>query len=150
MDNSTTNDRIEAAIGALNSRKGLSFRAAAIEFGIDRTTLARRFRGKSVTRAEASSSHRRNLTDVEEDTLLGYIDSLTNRFIPPTSQIIRNLAEELISRPVGKNWTAGFIKRHSHRLSSVYLPSLDRSRVSAESPSAFEHFYALVLLYSHF
>lgn len=148
MNYSTTNGRIEVAIEALKSQEGLSVRAAAREYGVDRSTLGRRFNGECRTRAEAASIHRQNLTDVEEDTLIGYINSLTDRHIPPTPQLVRNLAEELISRPVGKNWTAQFIKRHSHRLTSVYLRPLDRARVSAESSSHFDHFYALVLLFS--
>jgi Tc5 transposase DNA-binding domain len=76
---------------------------------------------------------------------LGYIDSLTDRHISATSQIIRNLAEEIIQRPVGKNWTSEFIKRHSKRICSTYLHPLNRVRVSAESVTMFERFYALVL-----
>ena len=98
-------DRINSAISALDSQKGLSIRAAAIKCGVNRTTLGRRYNGESQSRAAATSAHHQNLTDVEEDTLIGYINSLTDRHIPPTPQIVRNLAEELISRPVGKNWT---------------------------------------------
>jgi transcriptional regulator with XRE-family HTH domain len=84
MDISTTNDRIELAIGALNSQKGLSFKAAAIEYRVDRLTLARRFNGKCLSRTAATLIYHQNLTDVEEDTLISYINSLTDRFIPPT------------------------------------------------------------------
>jgi hypothetical protein len=39
IDISTTNDRIELAIDALNSQKELSFRAIAIKYKVDRSTL---------------------------------------------------------------------------------------------------------------
>jgi Tc5 transposase DNA-binding domain len=77
--------------------------------------------------------------------LLGYIDRLTDRHIPPTTQIIRNLAEELVNGPVGKNWTARFVQRHKDRISSTYLRPLDRARCSAENSTAFKHFYRLIL-----
>jgi Tc5 transposase DNA-binding domain len=144
---SAKNARIRAAMDHLDSQDVLNYAAAARAFKVDPTTLARRYRGKTVSRAEANSTYRQRLNNVQEDTLLRYIDTLTDRHIPPTSQIIRNLAEEIIKGPVGKNWTADFIKRHSERICSVYLRPLDRARVSAESITAFEHFYTLVLCY---
>jgi transposase-like protein len=96
-------DRIKSAIDALDSQKGLSVRAAATKYGVNRTTLGRRYNGESQSRAAATSMHHQNLTNVEEDTLISYINNLTDRHIPPTPQIVQNLAEELILRPVDKN-----------------------------------------------
>jgi Tc5 transposase DNA-binding domain len=150
MNNSTKNDRISAALEALDSQKSLNYTAAAREFGEHGTTLMRRYCGKSVSREESHSETRQRLNNIQEDELLRYIDTLTDRFVPPTTQIIKNLAEEILKGPVGKNWTTEFIKRHSARVSSVYLRSLDRARVSAESPATFEHFYQLVYIFSQF
>jgi Tc5 transposase DNA-binding domain len=144
---STKNGRIEAALDQLKSQKILNYAAAARDHDVHRTTLARRYCGKTVSRAEANSTYRQRLNDVQEDTLLRYIDSLTDRHIPPTSQIIRNLAEEILKGPVGKNWTSNFIRRHSDRIDSRYLRLIDRVRVSAESIPLFKHFYTLVLSY---
>jgi len=48
---------------------------------------------------------------VQEEVLIGHINMLTAQSIPPTSQIVKNLAEEIISgKPVGKNWTSDFVK----------------------------------------
>jgi transposase-like protein len=49
MDNSTKNDRIEAALNALDSQKKLNYTAVSREYGIDRRTLARRYCGESVS-----------------------------------------------------------------------------------------------------
>jgi Tc5 transposase DNA-binding domain len=142
---SAKNAQIDAAMAQLDSQKTLNYAAAARAFGIHPTTLARRYKGKTVSRAEANSTFRQRLNNTQEDTLLRHIDTLTDRHIPPTSQIIRNLAEEILKGPVGKNWTSNFIKRHSERICSVYLRPLDRARASAESVAVFERFYALVL-----
>jgi Tc5 transposase DNA-binding domain len=142
---STKNARIEAAMAMLDSQSTLNYAEAARAFDIHPTTLARRYRGQTGSREEANLNYRQCLNSTQEDTLLGYIDSLTDRHIPATSQIIKNLAEEIIQRPVGKNWTSEFIKRHSKRICSIYLRPLDRARVSAESVTMFERFYALVL-----
>jgi hypothetical protein len=46
---STKNDRIKAAIDELNSQKALNYAAAARANNIDRTTLSRRYNGKTVS-----------------------------------------------------------------------------------------------------
>jgi Tc5 transposase DNA-binding domain len=144
---STKNDRINAALDALDSQTVLNYAAAARAHNIDRTTLSRRYKGKTVSRAEANSTYRQRLNDVQEDTLLRYIDTLTDRHIPPTSQNVRNLAEEILKGLVGKNWIGYFLKRHVDRIDSHYLRPLDRARASAESIPLFKHFYTLVLSY---
>lgn len=137
--------QIEAAIAHLKAAAKPNYAQTARTFGIQETTLRRRFLGLTASRALTNSEHRQLLNDVQEDTILRYIDRLTDKFIPPTTQIIRNLVEELIGRPVGKNWAAGFVERHKDRICSKYLRPLDRTRAHAEKASVFEQFYQLVL-----
>ena len=113
--------QIERTIAHLNCEKQLSYRATAKLFGIEPSTLRRRHQGITVSRTKAFSTFHQRLNNVQEDELLRYINSLTDRHMPPTTQIIKNLAEEMLKGPVGKNWTAGFIKRHSKRIYNVYL-----------------------------
>jgi Tc5 transposase DNA-binding domain len=140
-------DQIDAAMAYLRAQKKPNYAAAARTYGVEPTTLRRRFLGLTRSRALANSEDRQLLNNVQEDTLLGYIDRLTDKHIPPTTQIIKNLAEEILSRPVGKNWPAGFINRHKNRVCSIYLRPLDRARVSSENATVFKHFYRLVLLF---
>jgi Tc5 transposase DNA-binding domain len=135
----------EATLNDLESQAIINYAATAKRWDIERTTLARRHQRKTTSRANADSKHRQSLTKVQEDTLLEYIDYLTTRSMPPTSQIVQNLAEEIADASLGKNWTSRFIKRHQNRITSIYLRPIDKSRVSAESKSIFEQFYALVL-----
>ena len=139
--------QIELAIAHLNRQKTPNYAATARAYGVQRTTLWRRHKGLNESHAVASSKHRKNLTEVEEKELLRYINAMTDRQIPPTTQIIINLAEELLHGPVEKNWTARFIKRHSEYIFSYYLCFLDHVYVSAENTAVFEHFYSLVLLF---
>ncbi|ERF75560.1 hypothetical protein EPUS_08972 [Endocarpon pusillum Z07020] len=113
--------QMEAAIAHLNRQSSLNYTEVAKTHGIAPTTLARRHQGLSVSRAEATSTYHQRLNN-----------------------IIKNLAEEIIKRPIGKNWTARFIKRHSTRICSHYLHPLDRERASAESITVFERFYNLL------
>jgi hypothetical protein len=53
----TKNDRIDAALDQLDSQLTLNYVAAARDNHIHPTTLARRYNGKSVSRAEANSKY---------------------------------------------------------------------------------------------
>jgi Tc5 transposase DNA-binding domain len=142
--------QIERAIAHLNAQERPNYAAAVKLFEIDRTTLWRRYKSLTVSRAEANSTYRQRLNNTQEDELLRYINNLTDRHIPLTTQIIKNLAEEMLKGPVRKNWIAEFIKRHSKRIYSFYLQSLNHARASAESITVFQHFYALVYTYFSF
>jgi hypothetical protein len=61
---STKNDRIKAAMDQLDRQKVLNYAAAARDHYIGPRTLARRYNGKPVSRAEANSTYRQRLNDV--------------------------------------------------------------------------------------
>jgi hypothetical protein len=46
---STKNDRIKAAMDQLDSQRALNYAAAARDYNTHRTTLARRYNGKTVS-----------------------------------------------------------------------------------------------------
>jgi hypothetical protein len=95
-----------------------------------------------------------NLTSNQEEELIKVINDLSFRGLPPTSSIVRNLAEEMVSRLVGKNWTGQFIKRHKARLKSIYLRNMDNMRVKAEYGPMIQLFFRmvciLIVLYDYF
>ena len=103
----------EAAFDYLDRQEHINYTEAAKIHGTTRWTLQRRYTSKCGSRQEANSKYRQRLNDVQEDTLLRYIDELTNRSIPPTTQIVRNLAEEIIGSTVGDHWATSFVKHHS-------------------------------------
>ena len=103
MAQSTHNARIELAIADLANQTKPNYIAIAKKYGVARITLRDRYLGQSLSVQAAASKYRQRLTLVQEEALIEYINSLTNRRLPPTSRIIRNLAEEIIGRPIGKN-----------------------------------------------
>ena len=135
--NSSKITQMEAAIAHLNRQKSVSYAEVAKIYGLDPSTLARRHKGITVSRTEATSIFRQRLNNTEEDTFLSYIDSLTDRYIPPTTKIIKNLTEEIVRGPIEKNWTARFIQRHSNHICSLYLRSLDHICTFVESITVF-------------
>jgi hypothetical protein len=88
--------RIQAAITDLESQDHRHITVTAKQWGVARETLSKRFRGETGSNQDATSYARRQLTDIQEKTLIQYINKLSNRGLPPTPQIMKNLAEEII------------------------------------------------------
>ena len=140
------NARIEAAIADLESQDRQNIAATAKKWGVARETLSKRFRGETVSNQEANSYARRQLTDTQEKTLIQYINKLSNRGLPPTPQIVKNLAEEITNTKLGPNWVSRFCKRHQKDLKSVYLRTIDHKRKVTDNSAYFQHFYEHVCL----
>ena len=64
--------------------------------------------------------------------------------MPPTSAIVKNLAEEIRGWRIGKNWTGDFIKCYKDRLTSLYLRNIDNLHVGAEYAPMFKLYFDLV------
>jgi Tc5 transposase DNA-binding domain len=135
------NARIQAAIADLESQDRRNIAATAKKYNIARETLSKRFRGETASNQDANSYSRQQLTDIQESTLIEYINKLSNRGLPPTPQIVKNLAEEIAGVTLGPNWVSRFCKRHQDQLTSVYLRTIDHKRKLADNSSHFKHFY---------
>jgi len=94
---------IEQALEACRQQIKPNFPAIAAEFNIDRTTLSRRFRGVQRSYAESRSESIQNLNNAQEEVLIDFINRFIDRSMPPTSQVVRNMAEELCGKSVDKN-----------------------------------------------
>jgi hypothetical protein len=145
MNKSTHNTRIELALADLGQQEKPNYRGTAKKYDLVESTLRRRWKGQSLSKQAAASEYRQCLTFPQEEALIQQINRLTDRGMPPTSGMVRNLAEEVIGRPVGKNWTGDFVKRYKSRLTSVYLRNIDSQRMKSEYAPLFKQFYDLVI-----
>jgi hypothetical protein len=136
--------RIQAAIAELESQERANYAATAKKWNLNRSTLSRRHRGETGSNQDATSYARRQLTDVQEKTLIQYINKLSDRGLPPTPQIVKNLAQEIAGVALGKNWVSRFCERHQNELLSVYLRTIDHKRKLADNSAHFQHFYEQV------
>jgi len=139
--------RIQAAIYDLESQERPNVAATARKHKVARRTLAHRFRGETGPNQEATSYSRKQLTDTQEEALITYINKLNDRGIPPTPQILKNIAESIAHTTLGPNWVAHFCKRYRTRLASVYLRTIDHKRKIADNSQHFQHFFDLVRLF---
>lgn len=140
----TKEDRMQKALDELNTGESIDYSKVARKWEVNRSTLSRRHRDVSRSKEDFLSESVQLLSKDQEETLISHINDMTNRGAPPTSQIVRNLAEEVRGSPIGKNWTAGFVRRHRDRLLSPYLRNIEGLRVKADYEPLFHHFYDLV------
>ena len=137
---------MDEAIALLKSQEKPDFTTVAKKYNLDRTTLWRRFNGKTVSRAEATSLHKKLLTDAQEQVLLDYIKQLSIRGMPPTPQMLESMVVEMIKKPVGEAWVRRFCTRYENQVTSVYLRCIDQDRQIADNSAYFQHFYEQVSL----
>ena len=137
--------RIELALAEIGEENAPNYTQYARKYKLVPSTLSRRHRGITTSRKEASSEHHQNLTIAQEQLLLAHINRLTDRNLPPTAKIVQNIAEEMIGRSVGKNWTSQFVHWHQGELKSLYLCNIDNQWVKAEFLPMFKYFYDMVL-----
>ena len=109
-------DSIDIALDDLKGQLKPNVLATAKKHGLVESTLRRRWKGQTVSIGHAILEYYQQLTSTQEEVLIGHINRLTDRGIPPTPRMVRNLAEEVINGPLRKNWTTAFVKRHKIRL----------------------------------
>ena len=143
-DKTSYEQRMKAAIAALDAQEKRNYSKIVREFKLGCTVLVRWYEGKTVSRSEANSEHRMLLTHAQEEALIVCINYLTDRNMPPTSGMVKNMAEEIRGAEVNKNWTSHFVCRHQHQLKSLYLYNINNKRASSEYEPIFKLFYQLV------
>ncbi|KAF1361353.1 hypothetical protein EJ07DRAFT_40342, partial [Lizonia empirigonia] len=121
-----------AELDALDSSEEVCYATIAKKHGVDRSTLSRKHRGVSGSRAEAGLA-RRNLQPEQEAELVKYIEGLTERKLPPTREMVQNYASDIAGHYVSESWVTRFLHRHQDELTSQWSTSMDRQRHAADS-----------------
>ena len=138
----TTQD-IEAAIAALRASEAPNISAVAREYGIDRSTLSRRFNGVAASR-EDYDANRQLLTAKQDKYLLNLAKRLTSDGLPPSPKMLRQFAKDLSGELPGKNWAARWRQRHQNELGSKHLPGFDLARKKADNFWQYQAYFNLV------
>ena len=133
---------IQSAIGDLDTGVYSSQRAAAKAYGIPRSTLQERLRGR--TSSALSHQHQQRLTPLQEDFLVEWILEEDARGYPPPHARAREMANRILrmngdTQPVGKLWVSHFIKRQP-RVASVVGRKLEAQRAEAATPEQMRAF----------
>src|SRR5437667_5631387 len=89
------NISMDAALADLKSQKKPNYRATARKYNINHSIVLRCFKGQTVSNPDATSIYQKKLSTSQEQTLIEHINKLSNRGLLSTSQIVKNIAEEL-------------------------------------------------------
>ncbi|KAF2435276.1 hypothetical protein EJ08DRAFT_333731 [Tothia fuscella] len=107
---------------------------------VHRTTVMRRKRGICLPRDQYIES-KYLISTIQQQTLIKYINQCTKHGIPPTVEIVRNMAEEICQKRPGKNWFPRFLKRWSDTLDSSFLGAIDRSRQCVDDYNKYKLYF---------
>jgi hypothetical protein len=119
------------------------YQAYADKYNVSRTTLSRRHRGVSQSREDYKATQR-VLTTPQEQQLVRYIKTLTERRIPPTRALIRQYASLLAPWELGDAWVTRFLHRHQFHLISRWSAGLDQPRHAADNLGKFNLYFDLL------
>jgi hypothetical protein len=75
----------------------IGYVGVAKKYGVDESTLRRRHQGKCTTRAEAAQM-RQKLNPKQEEELCKYINTLTERALPPTRMMVASFASQICKK----------------------------------------------------
>ncbi len=134
---------IEAALADLALQDSSNYTATAKKFNINRSTLSRRHRGKTVFVKESKQTTS-ILSNQQEKELIRYINKLTERGIPSLNAMIRVFAYNISGKQSGKNWSYEFVRRHSDILQSKFLQGADLERKKVDNAYQYQLYFDLV------
>jgi DDE superfamily endonuclease/helix-turn-helix, Psq domain len=145
MELTCKESRLILAIQAMKKDQNLSARTAAKIYSVSHATLSRRLNGTNSRRD--SLPHSRNLTELEESTIVQYILDLDSRSFPPRLCDVEDMANRLLAArdapKVGKRWASNFVKRQS-QLKTRSFRRYDYQRAKCEDPEIICAWFALV------
>jgi hypothetical protein len=118
---------MDAAIEAMEREEEgeeIGYVGVAKKYGIDESTLRRRHQGKCTMRAEAAHM-RQKLNPKQEEELCKYINTSTERALPPTRMMVASFASHICKKEARVNWVSRFLKRHQDKLSPKWTTEMD-------------------------
>ncbi|KNG48771.1 pogo transposable [Stemphylium lycopersici] len=136
-------DPIQEAIEYIESHEpgdDFSYTKVAAHFGVERSTLARRHQGVHNQRGVSQ----RSLHPEREAELVRYIETLTERRLPPTKVIVQQFASQLAGKPVSETWVKRFLRRHPNHLISRSGKAMAKERTKADSGPKYSLYFKLL------
>ena len=136
-------DSIQDAIEYIESHEpgdDFSYTKVAAHFSVKRSTLARRHQGVHNQRGVSQ----RSLHPEREAELVRYIETLTERRLPPTKVMVQQFASQLAGKPVSETWVKRFLRRHPNHLISRSGKAMAKERTKADSGPKYSLYFKLL------
>jgi hypothetical protein len=137
---------IDDAIAAIERQElgeEFSYQKYANKYGVNRSTLSRRHRGKSRSKEDYAAT-KQVLTPAQESELVQYIKILTIQGLPPTREMVATFASRLSPWELGDAWVTRFLHRHHLDLTTRWQKGLDRQRHQADSLGKYDLYFNLL------
>jgi hypothetical protein len=136
-------DPIQEAIEEIESREPgdeFSYQAIAKKYGVGRMTLMRRHKGET----ETYGLRQLSLHPQHEAELVRYIETLTERRLPPKRTMIQQFASQLAGKPVSESWVSRYLRRHPNHLISRSGKAMAKERTKADSGAKYNLYFKLL------
>jgi len=137
-------ESLKAGLASLQLSETVNYRATAGEYKCVETTLRRRHQGKQRSRQDADFTYKSHLSKQQEKDLVAYINRLTGRGLPPTLPMVKNFAEDIAKKEIGKNWAYDFVQRHKDQITYDWLKGEDLCRKKVDNSSQYQAYFELV------
>ena len=145
MESTPYEARVNLALEAIQKDENLSLQAAAKIYNVAINTIRNRRAGKPARHNIPANS--RNLTELEETTIVQYVVELSTHSFPPRLRGVEDIANNLLrardASPVGKNWASNFIRRQP-ALCTHYSQRYDYQRALCEDPKVISDWFRLI------
>jgi hypothetical protein len=96
-------DRIDEALADLRSQEAPNISKTAEKYGVKRLRLSRYWNGIS-KKKDLAYENQRLLITAQSNTLISYINELTERGFTPSNAIVRNFAATIVKRIPRDYW----------------------------------------------
>jgi hypothetical protein len=123
--------------------KEIGYVGVAKKYGVDESTLRRRHQGKCTTHAEAAQM-RQKLNPKQEEEPCKYINTLTEKALPPTRMMVASIASQMCKKEVGVNWVSRFLKHHQDKLSPKWTTGMDCVRHKADTEGSYSDYFTVL------
>ncbi len=137
--------RYTLVLADLDNDPSVSLRQIAQIYGLPRSTLQHRWKGRQS--AETFHAHRQRLSPHEEDALIRWLDTMTAWGWPPRIKQLEVMAKHLMEAkgdrdPIGQHWYKNFLKRHPE-FRTRYSGNLNQNRKDAGNLDSIKEWFTL-------
>jgi hypothetical protein len=143
---STSMEAIDKAIASLEAHRPVvkgQLKKTAEKYGVNRSTLGRRWRGRTGSRKEGYDRQRK-LHPQQELELVKYIEELGVNGLAPTREMVRNFASNIAQKYVRECWVSRFLTTHQINLTSKWTTGINRVRHQANSGVKYHLYFELI------
>jgi transposase len=134
---------MQNAIEDYNSGRIPSYRAAAIKWGVSKSTLYDRIKGR--TSQHVAQQPQQRLNPEQESFLAEWVIEQDAQGFSPSHARVREMALRILqingdAKPLGKNWTTGFLHRNP-RVATCIGQKIEHLRIKCSQPALMNAFY---------